>query len=289
MDPILLLQQLANGLVMGSIYAMIAVGLALIFGVLDIVNFAHGELYMIGAMATWFVAERIGLGYLQSIPVTTLIGLVLGYAVYRLVRDTGGSIERAIILTTGLAMVLQSSAMLLWSATPREVHFPAATGLFELGPVVMPRVRAIAFVAAAGCIALLYVFLHHTHLGRTIRAVAQNPRAAAMVGINAHAAIRLAVITGVVLAVLAGTLLAPMYAVHPVMGLGFLVKAFAIVIIGGMGSLLGAAVVAIGLGSFESLSSLWLSAVAAEAITFVLMIAILLVRPQGLFGRSARL
>ena len=289
MDPILLLQQLANGLVMGAIYAMIAVGLALVFGVLDIVNFAHGELYMIGAMATWVVAERLGLGYLASIPVTLLVALALGFLVYRLVRTTSGSTERAIILTMGLAMVLQNGAMLLWTATPREVNFPAAFGVVELGPIVMPRVRAIAFVAAASCIVALYVFLQHTHRGRTIRAVAQNPRAAAMVGIRPQVPIRLAVMTGVVLAVLAGVLLAPMYAVHPAMGLGFLVKVFAIVIIGGMGSLLGAAVVAFGLGLFESVAAMWLSSVAVEAITFALMIVILLFRPQGLFGRSARI
>lgn len=289
MDAALWMQMLANGLVMGAIYAMVAIGLALIFGVLDIVNFAHGEFYMVGAMSTWFLAEHLGLGYLGSIAPTLALAFLLGLLVHRLVRDTAGFTERAIILTMGLAMVLQSGAMLLWTATPREVHFDAAVGLLQWGPVTMPVTRVIAFAAAAACVVLLYLFLQHTGPGRTIRAVAQNPRAAAMVGIRPQRAIRLAVVSGVVLAVAAGVLLAPVYAVHPVMGLGFLIKVFAIVIIGGMGSLVGAAVVAFALGLFESIGSLWMSVVIVEAVTFGLMIAVLLLRPQGLFGRTARL
>jgi len=288
-DAQLLAQTLANGLMIGSIYAMVALGLALIFGVLDIVNFSHGELYMIGAMLTWFFAERMGLGYLGSIPFTLAAALLLGLLVYRLVRDSAAAIERAIILTMGLAMVIQSSAMLLWTATPREVRFDAAFGLLQLGWIAMPTTRAVAFGVAALCVLALYLFLQHSHAGRTIRAVAQNPRAAAMVGIRPHSAIRIAVVLGVVLAAGAGVLLAPVYTVHPVMGLGFLVKVFAIVIIGGMGSLGGAVFVAIGLGLFESFMSLRMSIVIVEAITFALMILVLLVRPQGLFGRTARL
>ncbi len=283
------LQTLVNGLVMGAIYALVAVGLALIFGVLDIVNFAHGELYMAGAMFTWFFAERMGLGYLGSIPATLLLAVGMALVIFWLVEHTAGQIERAIIITLGLAMVLQNGAMLLWTATPKEVIYEPLFGLWQWGPVMLPKTRAIALLCALLGIAGLYLFLQHTHTGRTVRAVAQNARAALMVGIRPRRATLLAVVIGVLLAAVAGILLAPVYSVHPMMGQGFIIKIFAIVIIGGMGSLLGAVVVAFALGMFESLMVLHVSMATVEVMTFAAMILVLLIRPQGLFSRAIRL
>lgn len=289
MSTQLVVQVLANGLVMGAIYAMVALGLALIFGVLDIINFAHGEFYMAGAMLTWFMTERFGLSYLQSIPLVLLAIVALSQLTYLLVRDTAGVTERGIIMTLSLAMILQNGSMLLWSATPRDVSFEAARGTLDLGFLTLPAGRGIAFAVALLCVLGLYLFLQKTHTGRIIRATAQNRRAAVMVGIRPEAAVRMAVTLGVGLAAVAGILLAPVYSVHPMMGQAFLIKAFAIVIIGGMGSLLGAVVVAFGMGLFENVMTFFVSMVFVDALMFLLMIAVLLVRPQGLFGRSARL
>ncbi|MGO4396238.1 branched-chain amino acid ABC transporter permease [Variovorax sp. M-6] len=289
MSTVLLAQILANGLVMGAIYAMVALGLALIFGVLDIVNFAHGEFYMAGAMLTWFFTDQFGLGYLRAIPLALAAVAAMSLLTYALVKNTAGATERAIILTLSLAMILQNGAMLLWSATPRDVSFPAASGMLDFGLFSMPVNRGLAFVVALLCICGLFFMLHKTQLGRTIRATAQNRRAAMMVGIKPQAAIRMAVLIGVGLAALAGILLAPIYSVHPMMGQAFLIKVFAIVIIGGMGSLLGAVVVAFGMGLFENVMALFVSMAVVDLMLFALMIGVLLVRPQGLFGRLARL
>lgn len=289
MSTQLLVQVLANGLVMGAIYAMVALGLALIFGVLDIVNFAHGEFYMAGAMLIWFFTDRFELGYLQAIPLALIVVLVASALTYLLVRHTAGATERAIILTLSLAMILQNGAMLLWSATPRDVSFEAAKGVMDFGLFSMPINRSLALVVALLCMSGLFFFLQKTHAGRTIRATAQNRRAAMMVGIRPQAAVRMAVMIGVGLAALAGILLAPVYSVHPMMGQAFLIKVFAIVIIGGMGSLLGAVVVAFGMGLFENIMTLFVSMAVVDLMLFALMIGVLLVRPQGLFGRTARL
>ncbi|MCK9513224.1 MAG: branched-chain amino acid ABC transporter permease [Pigmentiphaga sp.] len=283
------LQTLANGLVMGAIYALVAVGLALIFGVLDIVNFSHGELYMAGAMFTWFFAERLGLGYLASIPATLLLAVGMALLIFWLVRQTAGQIERSVIITLGVAMILQNGAMLIWTATPKEVVYEPLFGLVELGPIVMPKARLMVLAAAAACIAGLFLFLQNSHTGRTIRAVAQNPRAALMVGIRPNRAILIAVVLGIVLAAVAGILLAPVYSVHPMMGQGFIVKIFAIVIIGGLGSLVGAVAVAFALGIFESLMVMHVSMATVEVMTFAAMILVLLLRPQGLFSRTIRI
>lgn len=283
------LQTLANGLVMGAIYALVAVGLALIFGVLDIVNFSHGELYMAGAMFTWFFAERLGLGYLASIPATLLLAVGMALLIFWLVRQTAGQIERSVIITLGVAMILQNGAMLIWTATPKEVVYEPLFGLVELGPIVMPKARLMVLAAAAACIAGLFLFLQNSHTGRTIRAVAQNPRAALMVGIRPNRATLIAVVLGIVLAAVAGILLAPVYSVHPMMGQGFIVKIFAIVIIGGLGSLVGAVAVAFALGVFESLMVMHVSMATVEVMTFAAMILVLLLRPQGLFSRTIRI
>lgn len=285
----LLIQTLANGLVMGAVYALVAVGLALIFGVLDIVNFAHGELYMVGAMAAWFFGEQLGLGYLASIPVTLLLAIGLSLVMYWMMSDTAGQIERSVIITLGIAMVLQNGAIMLWTATPKEVIYEPLFGQWHLGSIYMPKARVVAFIGALVSMLCLYFFLQHTHTGRTVRAVAQNPRAALMVGIRAKRVICLAIAIGVALAVFAGTLLAPIYTVHPMMGQGFIIKIFAIVIMGGLGSLLGAVVVAFGLGLFESLMVLSVSMATVEVLTFSAMILVLMLRPQGLFSRSIRI
>jgi branched-chain amino acid transport system permease protein len=244
---------------------------------------------MAGAMFTWLFAEQLGLGYPASIPATLLLTVGAALVIFWLVRDTAGQIERSVIITLGIAMVMQNGAMMMWTATPKEVVHEPLFGLVELGPIVMPKARLVVLAAALACVAGLFLFLQHSHTGRTIRAVAQNARAALMVGIRPRRATLIAVTLGIVLAVVAGILLAPVYSVHPMMGQGFIVKIFAIVIIGGLGSLAGAVAVAFALGVFESVMVMHVSMATVEVLTFMAMILVLLLRPQGLFSRAIRI
>jgi branched-chain amino acid transport system permease protein len=290
-DQGFLLQLLLNGLVLGVIYALIAMGLALIFGVLEIVNFAHGEFYMLGAVAAYFITSNLTLGYFGSIALVTLGAFALGAVFYEtlLASAAGRDFERGILLTLGVSMVLQNGAMYLLTATPRMELTPYSYQTLVFGEVRLPLLRLFALGLALAAFAALYAVLHFTRIGKAMRGVAQNRAAALMVGIDPHAMSRLAVAVGVGLSGLAGAALAPIYSVHPAMGASFVFKAFAVVIIGGLGNLSGSAIAAVLLGLLESIAGGFLPPAFVDAIAFMAMIALLLFRPSGLFGRGVRL
>jgi len=285
------LQLLINGLVLGVLYALIAMGLALIFGVLEIVNFAHGELYMLGAVAAYFLTTSLSVGYWGTIALTTAGAVGLGALFYEglLAFIAGRGFERSILLTLGVSMVLQNGALYVLTATPRMETTPYSYRSVILGDVSIPLLRVFALGLALLAFAALYVLLHHTRMGQAIRGVAQNRAAALMVGIDTHAVSRLAVAIGVGLSGLAGAALAPVYSVHPTMGVAFVFKAFAIVIIGGLGNLPGCAVAAILLGLLESVVGGFFSPTLVDSLGFLAMIMLLLFKPEGLFGRGVRL
>jgi len=285
-----LLQLLINGLVLGVIYALIAIGLALIFGVIEIVNFAHGELYMLGAVAAYFLTMNLGIGFWASIALVTIGAFGVGIVLYELLLAplAGQGFERSILLTLGLSMVLQNGAMFLLTSTPRLETTPYSYRFLVLGDARVPLLRLFALILALVAFGAVYVTLHHTRTGKAMRGVAQNRAAALMVGIDPRAAARLAVAIGVGLSGLAGAALAPVYSVHPVMGFAFVFKAFAVIIIGGLGNILGAAISAVSLGIVESIAGGFLPPAFVDAIAFIAMILILLLRPQGLFGRGVR-
>jgi branched-chain amino acid transport system permease protein len=285
-----LLQLLISGLVIGVIYALIAMGLSLIFGVLEIVNFAHGEFYMLGAMGAYFLTTQLGLGYWPTIVAVTLGAACVGWVLYEglLVTLRGESFERSILLTLGLSMVLQNSAVFLFTTTPRMITSGLTYSNLVLGDVRVPVLRLYALGLGLAAFALFYFILYRTQVGKAMRGIAQSREAALMVGIDPRAVARLAVVIGIGLSGLAGAALAPVYAVHPLMGFSFVFKAFAIIIIGGLGNVSGAAIAAILLGVLESLIGGFLSQVLVDAFAFAAMILILLVRPQGLFGRGVR-
>jgi len=285
-----LLQLLINGLVLGVIYALIAMGLALIFGVLEIVNFAHGELYMLGATAAYFLTMSFGVGFWASVALVTVGAFGVGIVFYEvLLRPFAGrDFERSILLTLGLSMVLQNGAVFLLTSTPRLETTPYTYRFLLLGEARIPMLRLFALILALVAFAAIYLILHHTRVGKAMRGVAQNRAAALMVGIDPRAAARLAVAIGVGLSGLAGAALAPVYSVHPLMGFAFVFKAFAIIIIGGLGNILGAAIAAVALGVIESVAGGFLPPAFVDAIAFVAMIVILLFRPEGLFGHGVR-
>ncbi|HMA08187.1 MAG TPA: branched-chain amino acid ABC transporter permease [Ramlibacter sp.] len=290
MDVSFLAQLFLNGLVIGVMYALIAMGLSLIFGVLEIVNFAHGEFYMLGAMGAYFLTTNLGFGYWPTIAVVTLTALCVGYLLYEalLVSLSGEGFERSILLTLGLSMVLQNGAVFLFTTTPKMLQTAQTYSNFIVGEVRVPVLRVYALGLGLAAFALLYTILYRTQVGKAMRGVAQNREAALMVGINPRAISRLAVAIGIGLSGLAGAALAPIYAVHPLMGFSFVFKAFAIIIIGGLGNISGAAIAAVALGILESLMGGFLPQVMVDGLAFAAMILILLVRPQGLFGRGVR-
>ena len=290
MDATFLIQLLLNGLVVGVIYALVAIGLSLIFGVLEIVNFAHGEFYMLGAIAAYFLSTHLGLGYWPTVALALAGGLCVGYLIYELllVRIEGAGFERSILLTLGLSMVLQNLSIFLFTTTPKMLQGPLTYTNIEFGGVQVPLLRVFALLVGIASFVALYLVLHRTRMGKAMRGVAQNRDAALMVGIDPRAVSRLAVAIGIGLSGVAGAALAPVYAVHPLMGFSFVFKAFAIVIIGGLGNVTGAAIVAVVLGVLESLIAGFLPQVMVDGMAFSAMILVLLLRPQGLFGRGVR-
>ncbi len=283
-------QLLLNGIVIGVIYALIAMGLSLIFGVLEIVNFAHGEFYMLGAMLAYFLTVNAGLGYWPTVLIVVAVAVCVGYVLYEalLASMRGANFERSILLTLGLSMVLQNGAVFQFTTTPRMMAGGLGYGNIVLGELRLSTARLYALLLGLAAFAALYLILHRTRVGKAMRGVAQNREAALMVGIDPRAVSRLAVAIGIGLSGLAGAALAPVYAVHPLMGFSFVFKAFAIIIIGGLGNVSGAAIAAVVLGILESLIGGFLPLVMVDALVFVSMIAVLLLRPQGLFGRGVR-
>ncbi|MET0208130.1 MAG: branched-chain amino acid ABC transporter permease [Burkholderiaceae bacterium] len=290
MDISFLIQLLLNGLVIGVIYALIAMGLSLIFGVLEIVNFAHGEFYMLGAMGAYFLTTNLHIGYWPTIVIVTAAAVCVGYVLYEalLVTLRGESFERSILLTLGLSMVLQNGAVFLFTTTPKMIESAYTYSNLVMGDVRVPVLRLFALGLGLAAFAALYFILYRTQVGKAMRGVSQNREAALMVGIDPRAVSRLAVAIGIGLSGLAGAALAPIYAVHPLMGFSFVFKAFAIIIIGGLGNVSGAAIAAVALGVLESLIGGFLPQVLVDGLAFAAMILILLIRPQGLFGRGVR-
>lgn len=290
MEPAFILQLIVNGIVIGSVYALLAIGLSLIFGILGVVNFAHGEFYMLGATAALFLVVAMGLGFWPSVVLVVVASAIVGVVLYDVfLRNVGRhDFERSMLLTLGLAMVLQNGALAWWGADPQFLRVPSLAGLVSVLDIRIPMTRISALAAALLGIAGLGWLLYRTRLGQAMRAAASNPMAAAVVGIPTHRISRATVAVGLAMCGLAGAILAPIYTVHPLMGTMFVFKAFAIVIIGGMGNVMGAAIVAFALGIGESVMGAYVTLAAAEGIVFAVMIAVLLFRPLGLFGRGVR-
>jgi branched-chain amino acid transport system permease protein len=290
-DAVYLLQLTLNGLVLGLIYALIAAGLALIFGVLEIINFAHGELLMVGAYVMAFALPVFAGLYVPGALVAIAASALAGWALYELflsrLRDK--DFERSILITMGISMVLFYGCQYLFTATPKLVDTQFKFEGVSIGAIRMTWTRlaaaGIALVAFAG----LWYTLKHTQFGRAMRAIAINREAALMVGVKPRTVARNAVIVATALAGLAGAALAPVHIVQPIMGQFLIFKAFALVIIGGLGSIPGAIIAALGLGLLESWIGGFFEIIWQEVAVFVVMIVMLLVRPHGILGqRSVR-
>ena len=287
-DAAYLLQLTLNGIALGLLYALIAVGLSLIFGVMEIINFAHGELLMLGAFAMTFALPVVGLLYWPALAAALFATMLAGFVIFEilLVRLRPDEFERSILITLGLSIILIHTVQYLFTATPRMVDTQYGFDGVAIGTIRLTWTRLIGAGAAIVAFAGLYLTLRFTQFGRAMRAIAQNREAALMVGIRPRTVARNAVILAAGLCGLAGSALAPIQLVTPYMGQFLIFKAFALVIIGGLGNIPGAVVAAVALGLVESWIGGFFTAAWQEGAVFVIMIVVLMMRPDGLFKRG---
>ena len=287
-DATYLLQLTLNGITLGLLYALIAVGLSLIFGVMEIINFAHGELLMLGAFAMTFALPIMGLLYWPALALAVLMTMMAGLVIYELLlaRLKPDEFERSILITLGLSIIVIHAMQYLFTATPRLVDTQYGFGGVDIGAIRIPWTRVIGAGAALVAFGGLYSVLRYTQFGRAMRAIAQNREAALMVGIRPRVVARNAVVLAAGLCGLAGAAISPIQLVTPYMGQFLIFKAFALVIIGGLGNIPGAIVAAVALGLVENWIGGFFEIVWQEAAVFVIMIAVVFLRPDGLFKRG---
>jgi branched-chain amino acid transport system permease protein len=280
--------QLLVGLINGSFYALLSLGLAIIFGLLDVVNFAHGAQYMLGAFVAWMAMQYLGINYWWALILTPLAVGVLGMVFERLVmrRLYGLDPLYGLLLTFGLALVLEGAFQNAFGISGKSYPVPdQLQGGANLGFMFLPRYRVwVVFVSMAVCFACWFM-IERTRLGAYLRAGTENPVLLQAFGVNVPLMRTLTYGFGVALAAFAGVMAAPIYQVTPLMGSGVIIVLFAVVVIGGMGSIAGSIITGLGLGLIEGLTK-FLYAPASDVVVFVVMALVLLLRPAGLFGRQ---
>jgi branched-chain amino acid transport system permease protein len=287
----LLLQTLVNAVYSASFFALVAVGLVLVFGVLGIINFGHGELYMMGAYCILYFYMMQGLPYYVALALAVVVLAVFGLIIERfLFRPMLDNPLGGLIISLGLLLVLQASASMLFGVRMEHIVAPMQGSLRvfgEAGPSIAIQ-RLMLIGAAVVLLTGLWLFLHRTRWGWALRACSQDPEAAALQGISLAKVSRLAVVIGAVLAGVAGGLAAPIVSPTPYMGHDVIVAAFIVTIVGGLGSVQGALVAAILYGFVHTFVTTYASGVVADMVGLVLMLLVLTIRPQGLFGSAER-
>jgi branched-chain amino acid transport system permease protein len=283
------LGQLMLGLVNGAFYAMLSLGLAVIFGLLDIVNFAHGALYMVGAFVAWIVMDRWGIGYWWSLLLAPLVVGLIGVIVERLFlkRLYGLDPLYGLLLTFGLSLILEGAFRSQFGVSGQSYNVPdQLAGATNLGFMILPNYRAWVVVASIFICLLTWFTIERTRLGAYLRAGTENAKLVQAFGVNVPLMVTLTYGAGAALAGLAGVLAAPVIQVTPLMGSNLIIVVFAVVVIGGMGSILGSVVTGLGLGVVEGFTRVFYPE-ASSIVVFVIMAIVLVLRPAGLFGKEA--
>jgi branched-chain amino acid transport system permease protein len=285
-----LAQAVVNGLLIGGIYALVSIGVTLIFGVVKIVNFAQGEFVMIGMYLSFFLATRAGIDPLISLvivmPVMFVVGMLFQHVLIRRVLSLGDMPQ--IFLTFALSVLLMNVALLLFTANYRTVQTPYTDAAFHIGPVFISVAKLIAFVLAMAFSGALTLFLRTTDIGKAMRAAAQNRDVAMLMGINTELVFAVAVGLALALAGAAGALLMPFYPVYPTVGQVFVLMAFVAVVLGTLGNVTGALIAGLMMGVAESLGIQFVGADSGLIVVFLMLLATLAIRPSGLFGGRAR-
>ena len=282
------LAQLLLGLVNGAFYAMLSLGLAVIFGLLGIVNFAHGALYMLGAFAAWIMLDKFGINYWFALVLAPLTVGTLGVVIERLFLKHLYKIDPiyGLLLTFGLALIAEGSFRELYGASGQNYDVPELlSGATNLGFMVLPNYRAwVVLVSLVVCLGTWFL-IERTRLGAYLRAGTENPALVQAFGINVPLMVMLTYGAGAALAGLAGVLAAPIIQVNPLMGSNLIIVVFAVVVIGGMGSILGSVITGLALGLVEGMTRVFYPE-ASNIVVFVVMVLVLMVKPSGLFGKE---
>ncbi len=281
------LQQIFNGLAIGSVYTLVALGLTVVFGILGIAHFAHGSLAMFGGYLTFVFCNSMGISFFASIamamPVGAVIGMLIERLAYRPVRDAPHI--NAFIIALGLTMMLEGGNLLLFGADQVIIQTPYQQ-VFDFGGIFVAQLRMVVIVTAVVLVTVVMLLLLKTKTGKSVRAVAQNRHAAVLMGVIVNFVSSVVFAMSSALGVAAGALIGALLALAPGVGESFAVKGFAVLILGGLGSLPGAILGGLVLGVSESLAAGFLSSAYKDVISFLIMILVLLVMPQGLMGKK---
>jgi len=286
LDFDILFPSLLGGLTTGAVYALIALGLTLIYGVLHIINFAHGALLMVALYAVYLLKSRLGIDPYLALPLVVPAMFVLGYALQRLIinRASHGRDENILLVTLGISIVLENLALLIFKSDTRSIDTAYTLTTVQIGPAFIALPKLVAFGGALVASALLLWTVARTELGRAIRAVAIEKQGARLMGINVEHVYAMSFGIGLACLGAAACFLLPAYYVNPQVGSGFVLVAFTIVVLGGMGSFVGALLGGLLIGVVESICGLILGESLGQIGIFVIFIGVLLLRPQGLFG-----
>jgi branched-chain amino acid transport system permease protein len=285
----LLFGQLLLGLINGAFYAMLSMGLAIIFGMLNIINFAHGALFMMGAFAAWMLLQYAGIGYFPSLILAPIIIGAFGVVLERTIISRLYHLDHlyGLLLTFGLALVIQGLFRNYYGSSGLPYQIPAIlTGATDVGFMFLPNYRGWVVIAAVVVCLATWAIIEKTPLGATLRAATENAPLVQAFGVNVPRVITLTYGGGVALAAFAGVLAAPIYSVNPNMGDNFINTVFAVVVIGGMGSIMGSIVTGFALGVIEGLTKVFYPQ-ASATVVFLVMVIVLLTLPHGLFGKRA--
>ena len=280
--------QLLIGLINGAFYAMLSLGLAVIFGLLNIINFTHGAQYMMGAFCSYFLLQYAGIGYWWSLLIAPVAVGVTGVVIERTMLSRLYRLDHlyGLLLTFGLALIIQGVFTNYFGSSGIPYRIPdELSGGINLGFMFLPKYRAWVIVASVAICAATWYLIERTKLGSYLRAATENRALVQAFGINVPRMITLTYGFGVALAAFAGVMAAPIYQVSPLMGADLIIVVFAVVVIGGMGSILGAIVTGFGLGVIEGLTKVFYPE-ASNTVIFVIMVIVLLIKPAGLFGKE---
>lgn len=286
-----LLQHLVNALILGSTYALLGIGLTLIFGIMRVVNFTHGELYSLGAYAVFFLATSLGVNFFLALIIAVIVGCAVGAVIelvlLRPLRDA--DIDTTMLVMIGAWIVMQNSELLYWGGASKAVITPFPDEPLQIGPIFVSWLRIFVLVVGLVLICATYVLINRTKLGKGMRATFQDRDTAALMGVNIKGIYTATFAIGSGLAAAAGALLGPVFLVTPSMGDLASLKAFAIVILGGLGNITGATLGGFILAFVEEIGAGYVSSGYRDAMGFLIIIVVLLFRPTGLFARAERI
>jgi len=285
----ILLPALLNGLTTGAIYALVALGLTLIYGVLHIINFAHGSLLMLAMFGTYFLNTLLGIDPYLALPIVTPALFALGYGLQRFLisRASHGRDENILLVTLGLSVIIENLSLFFWRSDTRTIETPYSFEVIDFGIAFIPVPKVVAFAGALAVAFLLWLLMSRTDLGRAIRALAKERQGARLVGIDVEHVFAMSFGIGCACLGVAACLLLPSFYVSPQVGNSFVLIAFTVVVLGGMGSFVGALLGGLIVGITESLGGLFLGENLGQLGIFLVFIAMLLFRPTGLLGHKA--